>query len=265
MKVWLNGEILDADTARIAPDDRGLTLGDGLFETLQARAGTPLRLAAHRDRLARGAALLDLPLPELDLHAALCATLAANGLSDGALRLTVTRGSGARGVLPPAAPTPTVLITAGPLPPRDPVRLVLATVTRRNEMSPLSKIKSLNYLDNILARQEAERRGAHDALLLNTQGQIAESSMATLFVVRDGALLTPPVSDGALPGILRAELLQAGAIERSLRPEDVAAADEIFLTTSLGLRAVVAFEEGAHAPGPVAAALSAALAARTGA
>lgn len=242
MKVWLNGALLDADAARIAPDDRGFTLADGLFETLQARGGAVLRLEAHLARLRRGASLLGLPLPRLDYGQILADTLAANGLADGVLRLTLSRGRGARGVLPPAESTPTVLVTGAPLPPLSSVRLVIARVTRRNEFSPLSGIKSLNYLDNILARQEAAGRGADDAVLLNTQGRIAETSMANVFVVKDGALLTPPVGDGALPGVMRAELLKLGAVERMLSPEDLMASREMFLTTSLGIRSVEEIE-----------------------
>lgn len=238
MKVWLNGTLQDAEAARIAPTDRGFTLGDGLFETIKARDGAPLRLEAHLARLRRGAGFLALPVPRIDFAAALSETLAANGLSDGVLRLTLSRGPAPRGVLPPKEPEPSLLITAGSLPPDGPVRLVVARVTRRNEFSPLCGIKSLNYLDNILARQEAAGRGADDALILNTQGRIAETSMANVFVVKDGALVTPPLKDGALPGILRAELLKLGAIEQPLVPGDLARVKEMFLTTSLGIRSV---------------------------
>lgn len=243
MKVWLNGLVLEGDMARIAPSDRGFTLGDGIFETIKAMGGTPLRLDAHLARLRRGASLIGMPLPRVDFAAALAETLAANDLADGALRLTLSRGPAPRGVLPPREPQTTLLITAGPLPPTGPIRLVIARVTRRNEFSPLCGIKSLNYLDNILARQEAAGRGADDALLLNTQGRIAETSTANIFVVKDGALVTPPLKDGALPGILRAELLKLGAVEQPLVPADIARAREMFVTTSLGIRSVDEVEE----------------------
>lgn len=242
MKVWLNGALLDAQAARIAPDDRGFTLGDGVFETLRAADGAIVRLDAHLARLRRGAALLGLPVPQVDYGTALRETLAANGLSDGALRLTLTRGPAPRGVLPPAAPAPTLLITAGPLPPATPVRLVIARITRRNEFSPLSGIKSLAYLDNILARQEAAARGADDALLLNTQGRVAETGTANLFVVAEGRVVTPSVADGALPGTLRAEILKQGAVEAPVTPELLAGVREAFVTTSLGIRSVNALD-----------------------
>ncbi|WP_332116173.1 aminotransferase class IV [Azorhizobium caulinodans] len=242
MTLWLNGALVDATAARVAPGDRGFTLGDGLFETIAVRDGMPLRLAAHLARLARGAEVIGLPLPTFDLSAIATALLAANGLTDAVLRLTLTRGEGPRGVLPPETPQPTLLVTAAPMAaPAPPARLMLAQGTRRNEFSPLSGIKSLNYLDNILARQEAHRAGCDDALLLNTQGRLAESTIANLFVQRDGQLLTPPLSEGALPGVMRAEVVARGAVERPLTPDDVATAEEVFLTSSLGLRSVRSF------------------------
>lgn len=261
MHVWLNGALVDAAAARIAPGDRGFTLGDGLFETLAVRHGAPQRLEAHLARLATGAQVIGLPLPAFDLPAIAAALLTANGLADAVLRLTVTRGEGPRGVLPPAAPTPTLLVTAAALaPPAAPARLCVARVTRRNEHSPLARIKSLNYLDNILARQEGQQRGCDDALLLNTRGGVAESTIANVFVVRDGALLTPPVADGALPGVMRGALLARGAREAALTPEDLAQASEVFLTSSLGIRPVAAVDDAAFAAHPVAERLQAELA-----
>lgn len=264
MMVWLDGALVAADIARIAPGDRGFTLGDGLFETLAVQDGEIVRLPAHVARLAAGAQVLDLPLPAFDLPAIATALLQANGLRDAVLRLTLTRGAGPRGVLPPAQPTPTLLVTAAPLaPPAPPARLVVATVTRRNEHSPLSRIKSLNYLDNILARQEAQRLGADDALMLNTQGRVTESTIANVFLVRDGALLTPPVSEGALPGVMRGAILAHGATERPLTLDDLAAATEIFLTSSLGVRSVRQLAGHALPSQAVAERLRRALAANT--
>lgn len=224
MIVWLNGTLRDEADAAIAPGDRGFTLGDGLFETMVVRGGGILRLESHRARLAVGVGVLDLPLPPLDVAALAADLLRANGLTDATLRLTITRGCGPRGVLPPAVPVPTVLLTAAPLPPPLPsAACITATVTRRNEHSPLARIKCLNYLDNIL---------------LNTAGRVAEATAATLFVVRDGRLLTPPVADGALPGVLRAAILEREGQEAPLTPADLAVCEEAFLTSSLGLRPI---------------------------
>lgn len=242
--VWLNSALVDSVAARIDPADRGFLLGDGVFETIAVRGGQILRLDAHGARLRQGCEVLSLPVPSVDLGAAIRATLAANALHDAAVRVTLTRGAGPRGVLPPPDTRPTLLITAAPLPPEPPpARCIVATVTRRNEQSPLARIKSLNYLDGILARQEARDRGADDAVLLNTAGTVAEATAANVFVVRAGRVFTPAVADGALPGIARAETLAAiEGIERQLTREDLICADELFLTSSLGVRPVVMLE-----------------------
>ncbi|MEP9348005.1 aminotransferase class IV [Xanthobacter sp. KR7-225] len=243
MKLWLVDRLVEEEAARISPFDRGFTLGDGLFETLRLAGGAVLRLDAHLARLAAGAGVLGIPLPALDLGAALVVTAQANQLADGVLRLTLTRGVGPRGVLPPAVPTPTLVITAAPAGPAlPPARLVIAQTTRRNARSPLAQVKSLNYLDGILARQEAARRGADDAVLLNTEDRVAETTIANVFAVIDGALVTPPVADGALPGVMRAAVLSEGAEARPLDAFDLAQADEIFLTSALGIRSVSAIE-----------------------
>lgn len=246
MIVNLNLNLVPAETARIDPADRGLLLGDGLFETMRAADGAPLRLTRHLARLRQGAAVLRLPLPWSDeaLAAALRDTLAANDLAAGVLRLTLTRGPAPRGLLPPTEPAPTLLMAASPLPPAMPsAHAVIARSTRRNEHSPLARCKTLNYLDNVLARIEAEERGAGEALLLNTAGRLAETTIANLFAVIDGTLLTPPVEDGALPGVMRATVLQeAQAVERPILSADLVRASEAFLTSSLGIRPLLSVD-----------------------
>lgn len=255
----LNGQIVPADMATVAVNDRGFTLGDGLFETIKAKAGRPLRLAAHMERLRAGAAILrlDLPVDETMVAQSIAQVLAANGLTDAALRLTISRGPGIRGLLPPRPTQPTVLLTAGPLPPPAiPARLVVARDTRRNQHSALARCKTLSYLDNILARLEAEERGGDDALLLNASGLVAESTIANLFIVTaDGTIVTPPVSEGALPGVRRAELLrQLTVTERPLTLDEVLTASEAFLTNALSIRAVGSVDRhpiGDSQPGPL--------------
>jgi len=240
--VWLNGAALPLAEARIDPADRGFTLGDGLFETIRAAGATPLHAARHFARLRDGAAVLRIPVPYSDdeLHAALCGVLRDNGLNEAALRLTLTRGPAARGVLPPAQPSPTMLISAGPLPEAlFAARLIIAQRSRRNEASRLSRIKSLNYLDGIMARQEAFDAGADDALLLNTRGDLAEATAANIFLFLDDTWTTPPVEDGALPGIARALVLEAGlAREATISRADWQRAEAGFLTNSLGRRPI---------------------------
>jgi len=133
---------------------------------------------------------------------------------------------------------------------------VIADSTRRNEHSPLSRIKSTSCLDSIIARVEADRRGADDAILLNTAGRIAEATAANVFAVIDGVTATPPVADGALPGIMREAVMASTSVEeRSLSPTDLDVASEIFLTSSLGIRPVIAFGDRTLPIGPVTTAL----------
>jgi branched-chain amino acid aminotransferase len=260
--VWLDGRLGPEAEARIDPADRGFLLGDGLFETMRAKAGAVLRLDAHLARLRAGTAVLRIaPLPsDADLTAAFDAVLRANGLADAALRLTVTRGPAGRGLPPPTDARPTVLIAAAPpLAASAPARVVVACATRRNEHSPLCAVKSLNRLDDVLARIEAAERGADDALLRNGAGHLVESTVANLFVVIEGELVTPPLSDGALPGTGRAALIvDHGAVERALTEADLAIADEAFLTNALGVRPLIVCDGRpvGGRPGPVARRLS---------
>ena len=175
--VWLNGDLVAADAARIDPRDRGFLLGDGVFETFAAADGYVYRLAEHLARLHTGAALLGIPVPvdDDDVGRAVQAVLEANGLARGraALRLTLSHGVGPRGLLAPADPHPTLLLTAtAASAPPEAMTATTASV-RRNEHSPTASIKHMSYLDNIIARNEAARSGADEALMLNTAGNIA--------------------------------------------------------------------------------------------
>ena len=244
MKVFWGGQLVAASKARVDFVDRGLTLGDGLFETIAVRDGRAARLNAHLIRLRDGADIigLNVPLGDQELSAALQDVIDANGISEGILRLTLTRGPAPRGLLPPVPAQPSLLITGAA---QDEtmakgVNAVIATVTRRNEHSPLSGIKTIGYLDEILAAREAALRGADEALLLNSSGNLAEATVANLFLVIDGGTVTPPVIDGALPGVMRAEVIKVlAAAERTLKPADLAIASEAFLTNSLGIKPLI--------------------------
>jgi len=259
VKAYLNGRLVDLETAAIDVSDRGFTLGDGLYETIAVRLGRPARLAAHLARLRLGAQVIGLDIPGDDarLAAALESVIAANDIKEGVLRLTVSRGPAPRGLMPPAAATPTLLITgrAQALGARPPAKAIVATGTRRNELSPLAAIKSTNCLDAIMALREAAARGCDEALLRNTKGDLAEATAANLFVVIDGRTLTPGIGDGALAGVMRADLIAAlDARERTLSPADLAKASEAFLTSSLGIRPLVEVDGrpiGDGRPGPI--------------
>ena len=241
--VFLDGALVNSGTARIDPADRGLLLGDGLFETLRAYGGVVFRLDAHLARLAAGAAVLaiPLPLPAGALAEAVIATLRANGLADASLRITLTRGPGPRGLAPPPEPRPTLLITAAPYEDEGDTGAVRACLAGppRNEHSPNATLKTLGYLDNVLAAAEARARGCDEAILRNTAGRLAGGARGNLFVVSGGALLTPPPREGALPGIARATVLDLArgrgieVRETPLETAVLAAAEEAFLTNSL--------------------------------
>ena len=240
MKFWFNGEIFDSENKVIAVDDRGFMLGDGLFETVLARDSLPLRLPAHLQRLRQGAELIDLQIGinNEELSSAFALVLNANNVDKGVLRLTASRGACERGLLPSSQNEPCLVITVTPVPPpKDEANAIIATSFRRDELSPLSRCKTLSYLGNVVARQEAESHGANEALLLNTQKRLAEATIANLFLVIGNRILTPPVTDGALPGTIRGEILaKFGAEEKELPIKSLNKASEGFLTNSLGIR-----------------------------
>ncbi|HEY8033478.1 MAG TPA: aminotransferase class IV [Methylocella sp.] len=243
MRAWQDGRIIALDDAHVSIADRGLLLGDGVFETMAVSDSRIFDLDAHLDRLASGLDVLGFTgsVDIAKLRSGIASFIAAKDASCGVLRLTVTRGTGPRGLAPPEAPHPTIFMTLSPMPAarKTPLSLYIATVTRRNEHSPLACIKALPYLDNVLALSEARAKGAEDALMLNTRGTIACASGANVFVIRDVRLETPPAGDGALPGTMRALVLslakQAGLapVEKSLDANDLAAADHVFLTNSI--------------------------------
>lgn len=236
----------------IPPDDRGLTLGDGLFETLLAHDGVLIDLAAHLDRLAAGCAVLGLPPPDrLQAEALMREAVTVHDVTEGAaaVRLTLTAGSGGRGLDRPPVPQPRLFATAARFrKPSAPARLLTSRV-RRNEGSPTSRLKTLAYLDNVLARTEAQAVGADEALMLNTRGEIACATAANLFWITDGRLYTPALDCGVLAGVMRGRVIAAATAlsvlvtEARYGPETLASAEAAFLTNSLiGLRPVSVFD-----------------------
>lgn len=245
MKLWLNGTLLEESEARISPSDRGLLLGDGLFETMAAQGGMVPFLGRHFARLCHGASVLRLPVrfTLIDLAIAVQELLTANDLSSAAIRLTLTRGPGPRGLLPADQSSPTLMLTASRMPAENgPVRLITSSI-RRDCSSVLSAIKSLNYLPNVLARLEASEAGADDALLLNHAGRLAEASASNVFVRLKGQWVTPPVTEGALPGIRRALLLEAGRVQEAcVSVSDLQDAEALCLGNALSLRHVASLD-----------------------
>ncbi|MCH4091720.1 aminotransferase class IV [Acetobacter sp.] len=247
--LWLNGALLPANEARIDPADRGLLLGDGLFETMRVATGCVPLLERHLDRLGAGCATLFLPPPDRErLRRAVGDLLAASGLVEGSMRLTVTRGCGPRGLRPPAQVQPTVMLTcaAGVSAMPAPVRLGVSRYVRDGS-SPLSRVKSLNYLPMVMARMEAAAGGHDDALLLDGKGNVAEASAANILLMLAGRVVTPPVEDGALPGTSRARLLETGlCVEQSVPLACMREAQAAWLVSALSLQPVASVEAYGH-------------------
>jgi branched-chain amino acid aminotransferase len=271
MKIWIDGAIVDAAEARISVLDHGLLYGDGLFEGIRISGGRVFRLGDHLRRFATGARAIGLVLP-LEIHEIekiVLDTARAFGRPDAYVRLVVTRGVGALGIDPTGCTEPRLfcIVAALSLYPEEKqtrgVDLVTVSLRRPAADALDPQIKSLNYMNNVLAKREARIRGADEALLLNDRGLVAEAAAANVFVVRDDVLSTPPTSDGALPGITRRSVIQIAAElgvttnERSLGRMDLFGADEAFLTGS-GARIVrIASLDGqpiggvGRGPGPV--------------
>jgi branched-chain amino acid aminotransferase/4-amino-4-deoxychorismate lyase len=248
-------------------DDRGFLLADGLFETILAVSGRPIFLSEHLARLERGCAALGLPAPDASVvRVAVTRVLARADVKAGraAVRLTWTAGSGGRGLERPAPIQPRLFANAAPVARASdsPVRLVIASA-RRNQGSVTSRLKTLAYLDNVLARREALDRGADDALMLNTSGELACAAAANLFWVIEGRLHTPALDCGVLDGITRAQVFGLArsmgvmTAEARERPNTLEAAEAIFLTNSLiGVRAVAWPGARASSPHPLVMALA---------
>lgn len=257
--VHLNGRLVPEEAARISPYDRGFTLGDAVFDTFRAYKGRPFGMDEHLARLAASCRAARIPLDPAPLRKAVADVLDANGFGgeaagDAAVRITVTRGVGGRGASPKGVGHPTILVTATPVnvPPEvyeKGLRLVTATRRRVAETSLDPAIKSTNYLVHVLARMEAEDAGADDALFLDAHGHVVEATQANVFAIKEGKLLTPPLTVGCLPGATRTTLLrlapQVGLVahEKPLTLPDLHAADEVFLSSSVTeIAPVVAIE-----------------------
>jgi branched-chain amino acid aminotransferase/4-amino-4-deoxychorismate lyase len=231
------------DPAQIPIDDRGFLLGDGLFETVLFKDGEPVLWEAHMARLARGCLAIGLPEPDAGrLLAEALRAVAHQGLSSAraAVRLTWTAGSGGRGLGRPEPVVPRLVVSAAAsLRPETPATVIVSSI-RRNARSPSARLKSLNYLDNILARREAEGAGADEALMLDTDGHVASAAAANLFWIKGDRLHTPSLDCGVLEGVMRAQVMAAAKVEAVRADLDtVLKAEAAFLTNSLiGIRMI---------------------------
>ncbi|MFJ9246559.1 aminotransferase class IV [Streptomyces sp. NPDC101776] len=234
MKIWLDGGLQDTESARVSVFDHGLTVGDGIFETVKATGGETFALTRHLDRLTRSARGLGLPDPDLDeVRRGCAAVLAANPLPFGRLRITYTGGHGPLGA-DRGEHGPTLVIALGEAKRRPDSTAVVTVPWTRNERGALAGLKTTSYAENVVALARAHQHGASEALFANTVGQLCEGTGSNVFVVLDGEIHTPPVTSGCLAGITRALTVEwTGAKETDLPLDVLDRADEVFLTSSL--------------------------------
>jgi branched-chain amino acid aminotransferase len=263
--VWLNGSLVPAGDATVSIFDHGLTVGDGVFETLKAIDGRPFAVRRHLERLHRSAEGLDLRIPFDDeqLRGAMTEVLASGGFAQARVRITVTGGiaplgseRGERGA--------TVVVAAGELEAADPTTAVCVVPWPRNERGAMAGIKTTSYAENVRALAHAKQRGCTEALFENTVGNLCEGTGSNVFVGIGGRLLTPPLSSGCLAGVTRDLLLEVtDAIEEDVSMDAFRRADEVFVTsTGRDVQPVHRVDDRAvPAPGPLTRAAADAFAA----
>jgi branched-chain amino acid aminotransferase len=265
----VNGEITPAEQARVSVLDNGFTFGDGVYETLRTYGARPFHLDRHLARLRRSARRLAIPLPDGDggLTQDLDALLRKAANSESYIRIIVTRGTGDVSYRFERVKGPTVVMLVKPFEPFaeshyvEGVPVILSSVRRNHPRALDPAIKSCNLLNNILAVQEAQAKGALEPILLNDIGEVAEGASSNVFLVKDGTLMTPPLDAGLLPGVTRQIVLElAGGLPIPAREEliavkDLLAADEVFLTSTvrevLPIATIDGAAVGAGRPGPV--------------
>jgi branched-chain amino acid aminotransferase len=265
--VWVDGELLDADRARVSPFDHGILVGDGIFETLGVYRGVPFAWRRHHERLAWSAKQLGLAVPDSGaLRVAADAVLGANQVTAGRLRITVTGGPSPLGSERGDGP-PTVIVAAGPARARPPTEWVVTVPWSRNERGATAGIKTISYADNVRALAYAHARDASEAIFANTRGELCEATGSNVFLVDDGVVRTPPADSGCLLGVTRALVLELcaelglAAEERAVPLDALSRAEEAFLTSSTREVAPIARVDGRdlpRAPGTVSEQLAAA-------
>jgi len=269
LQVYINGKLYPKQDAKISVYDHGLLYGDGVFEGIRSYGGRVFKLAEHLDRLwdSARAICLEIPIGKQEMAKAIVDTLEANGLKDGYIRVVVTRGCGTLGLGPERCSDPQVIIITDHIelyPPElyeQGLQIITASTQRSHPASLSPRIKSLNYLNNIMAKVEGMHAGCVEALMLNHKGEVAECTGDNRFLVRGGRIFTPPIDAGILEGITRDTVIglarESGreVLEVPLTKHDVYIAEECFLTgTAAEVIPVVKVDSrpiGAGKPGPV--------------
>ncbi len=269
MKIYLDGQLVSKEDAKISVFDHGLLYGDGVFEGIRIYHGRIFRLTEHLERLYESARsiCMEIPIPLAEMEAATLATVAANNLQDGYIRLVITRGVGSLGLNPFQCPRPSIIIIANSISLYSPERYekglnLITCATRRPTPAALSpQVKSLNYLNNVMAKIEAIQAGCEEGIMLNEQGYVAECTGDNVFIVKRGQVFTPPIAAGALDGITRQAVIELidklglSCSEKMMTRHDLFTADECFLTgTAAEVIPAVQLDRriiGSGQPGPV--------------
>ena len=270
LKIYINGKLYDKEDAKVSVYDHGLLYGDGVFEGIRSYGGKVFKLREHVDRLWHSAKAiwLEIPISKEKMAAAIEDTLKVNGIEDGYIRVVVTRGTGTLGLDPNKCSDPQVIVIADriSLYPQEfyeqGLEIVTVSTTRNHPAALSPRIKSLNYLNNILAKIEGLQAGCIEALMLNHKGEVAECTGDNIFLVRDGRILTPPNEAGILEGVTRDTVIELARKEAGievkeipLTKHDVYIADECFLTgTAAEVIPVVKVDSrviGDGTPGPI--------------
>ncbi len=268
-KIWLDGQLVDRENAKITVFDHGLLYGDGVFEGIRIYSGRVFELDAHIERLYESAKAirLKISMSKADLTAAVIETVAANGISDGYIRLLVTRGAGTLGLNPFVCEKSSIVIIAGTIQlyPEElyekGMKVTSATTVRNHPLAIPPQAKTLNYLNNILAKIEALDSGVPEVIMYNHEGYVAEASGDNVLIVKKGVIYAPPAEAGALPGITRAIVIKLAerenirVVEKNLTKFDLYVADEFFLTgTAAEIIGIVEIDKrviGDGRPGPI--------------
>jgi len=264
--VYINGELVPESEAKISVFDHGFLYGDGVFEGIRAYRGVVFKLREHIERLYDSAKFLriEIPMSREELMEAILETVRRNGLSDCYIRVVVTRGVGDLGLDPRKCEKPSIIIIARPMAPllgKRVVSLIISSVRRDGVDATNHQAKSLNYLNNILAKLEAINAGADDAVMLDSRGFVSEATGENIFIVKDERIMTPPPTSGILSGITRdcvielARRLGYEVVERELTPFELLTADEVFLTGTAAeivpVESVNGRKIGERVPGPI--------------
>jgi len=275
-KIWLDGELVASDEARISVFDHAVLYGDGCFEGIRAYGGRVFKLKSHLDRMYRSAQKIRLTpsYSKDEIERAIRGALEVNGLSDAYIRLVFTRGVGTLGLHPFQCPKSTAFIITGSIElyPPELYESGMAVIVAKRRRVPIDSldpaIKSLNYLNNILAKIEAIDAGVLEAVMLNVEGEVSECTGDNIFVVRDGRLITPSASAGILHGVTRRYVMEElgpalGHVveERPMKLDEILGADEVFLTGTaaeiIGVNRIDGHKIGGGGVGPVTRALEA--------